>query len=151
LNLWFEISRNKKGEIVMTKEEIKAEEIQGSRENGSEQSDAAHRRSFIKTMVAGAVAAGAIGAVPLVARAQDSKAELTATAAAKTRFRIAFNGRRPPVLEDIYRALEKAAGETGCTRCGLIGYEIYLGCGDIIQPANDPFVITGEQIAGGGF
>jgi hypothetical protein len=136
--------RKYKGENAMTKEEIKAEEKQGA--EGSEQTDSAHRRSFIKTMVAGAVAAGAIGAVPLVARAQE-KSGLTATAATQ-RFRICFNGKNPPVLEEIYRALEQAAGETGCTRCGLIGYDIYLGCGDIIQPSADPYVITGEQVAG---
>ena len=131
----------------MANEEIKAEEKQGSQEAGTEQSDTAHRRSFIKTMVAGAVAAGAIGAVPLVAKAQDKG--LTATVAPTRRLRISFNGRRPPVLEEIYRAIEQAAGEAGCTRCGLLGYDIYMGCQEIVQPVEAPFVMTGEQIAGG--
>jgi len=130
----------------MTNEEFKAEKNESAVEAGSEQTNAADRRSFIKTVVAGAVAAGAIGAVPLVARAQEGQmAERLATASATRRFRISFNGRRPPTLDDIYRALEQAAGEAGCTRCGLLGYDIYMGCQDIIQPVEAPYVVTGEQ------
>ena len=112
----------------------------------SEQKDPAARRSFIKTVVAGAVAAGAMGAVPLIAKAQEQETQFTnLTVAASRRFKICFNGKKPPVLEDIFRAIELAARESGCTRCGLIGLDYYLGCQDIIQPSETPFVITGEQ------
>jgi hypothetical protein len=65
--------------------------------------------------------------------------------------RVVFDARKPPVLEDVVAALEMAAGETGCTRCGLGGIDVNLVLEEILGPEPDPWIITagGSQVIGG--
>ncbi len=112
--------------------------------------EVANRRSFMKTLAAGTVAAGALTGITAKAAtptaAQNIYAQrLTAQARKPTAvLRLSFNQKRPPKLNEVFRAIEEVLAPTGCTACGFDGLDFLLRLDDIITPAQDGFVATLE-------
>jgi hypothetical protein len=108
-------------------------------------SEPATRRSLLKSIALGTVAAGALGS------ATGAESATTSGALTKRNVRVVFDARKPPVFEDVLAALERAAGEYGCTRCGLGGIDVHLVLEEILGPEPDPWVITAgaPQVIGG--
>ncbi|HZN10961.1 MAG TPA: hypothetical protein VFC61_04745 [Blastocatellia bacterium] len=124
----------------------KTDQKEASGEVGS-----ADRRSFITGMVAGTVAAGSLAAsVKGAAAPKVGPASPAGIAAGPAKImRITFDQSRAPQLEDIFRALEKALGQTGCTRCGFDGIDVLLKKEEIFDPQPQPWVVTvGEKYQG---
>lgn len=113
------------------------------------------RRSFMKGMVAGTVAAGTLAAT--VANAAPKQFATTPGATyvlAKPRLetakvRISFDQRKLPKLYDLQKALEEILRPSGCPNCGLGGIDILLRLDQLINPA-DRFVaiVEGEILPG---
>jgi hypothetical protein len=110
-------------------------------------SEPATRRSLLKSLALGTVAAGAIAGSAKAAESVGATGELRV----RRNVRVVFEQRKPPNLDDVFAALEKAAGEAGCTRCGLDGIDIKLVLEEIWGPDPTPWVITaGEtEVLGG--
>jgi hypothetical protein len=60
--------------------------------------------------------------------------------------RIAFDERREIVSKDLHGILKEILGQSGCPACGLVGVDLVLRKGPIINPVGDPFVATLEGI-----
>ena len=112
--------------------------------------DVANRRSFMKTLAAGTVAAGALAGVTAKASAptaaQSAFAQrLTAQARKPTAvLRLSFSQDRPPKLNEVFRAIEAVLEPTGCTACGFDGLDFLLRLDKIIIPSHEGFVATLE-------
>lgn len=111
------------------------------------------RRSFIKNLAVGTVAAGAIagGVVNTsAANVQREAAQLTIKPRKATAtLRLSFNQKRKPSLDDVYAALERVLRETGCTKCGFDGLDVILRLDSIINPVIDePVAILEGEIPG---
>jgi hypothetical protein len=104
-----------------------------------EGSEGKGRRSFIKGMVAGAVAAGTLSA------AIDTKAaqETTNISALATdnppsyqtqTIHVRFNKTANPVkLDDLLDAIRTTTTQTGCPTCGLNGRRIVIEVADLVE------------------
>ncbi len=117
--------------------------------NAAQESELANRRAFMKNLAAGTVAAGALAGS--VASAGVTKSpyigaqKLGLTARRPTALlRLTFPQRRPPKLEEVFRALELALRPTGCTGCGFDGLDFLLRLDTIIGPDPEQYVATLE-------
>jgi len=112
--------------------------------HGSSERDSPTRRSFIKNITAGAVAAAGLAAAsPALAGASTAVAGATAgaggvTAAGARHFRAAFASGGRTTLEDVHKAIEAAVGAAGCTRCGFDGIDLTLRQEEILGIGPDP-------------
>ena len=99
------------------------------------------RRSFMKGIVAGSVAAGTLAAtVANAAPKQFATAPSAVTFIAKARpetakIRVSFDQRKLPKLYDLQKALEDILRRSGCPNCGLGGIDILLRLDELINPA----------------
>jgi hypothetical protein len=101
------------------------------------------RRSFMKGMVAGSVAAGTLAAT--VANAKAAPAQFAAAPAAvqfiakarpeTAKIRVSFDQNRLPKLYDVQKAIEDILRRSGCPNCGLGGIDILLRLDELINPA----------------
>jgi hypothetical protein len=101
------------------------------------------RRSFMKGMVAGSVAAGTIAAT--VANAKAAPAQFAAAPVAvqfiakarpeTAKIRVSFDQNRLPKLYDVQKAIEDILRRSGCPNCGLGGIDILLRLDELINPA----------------
>ncbi len=113
------------------------------------------RRSFMKGIVAGTVAAGTLASTVANATPKQFAAAPAATAVfAKPRLetaklKISFDQRKLPKLYDVQKALEEILRPSGCPNCGLGGIDIILRLDQLINPA-DRFVaiVEGEILQG---
>ena len=116
--------------------------------NTALESELANRRSFMKNLAAGTVAAGALAGTVVSAgsaKAATISAQMTPTARRPTALlRICFPKQRPPKLEEVFRAVELALRPTGCTGCGFDGLDFLLRLDTIIGPDPAQFVATLE-------
>jgi hypothetical protein len=109
--------------------------------HGSSERDSPTRRSFIKSVTAGAVAAaGLAAAAPALAGATAGAGGVTAGGA--RHLRVAFQGGGLTTLEDVRKAIESAVGFAGCTRCGFDGIDLTLRQEEILGPEPDPWIVT---------
>ena len=113
------------------------------------------RRSFMKGIVAGTVAAGTLAAtVANAAPKQFATAPATTAVFAKPRLetaklKISFNQKRLPTLYDVQKALEEILRPSGCPNCGLGGIDIILRLDQLINPAEQfVAVVEGEILQG---
>lgn len=120
-------------------------------ENAPEET--AGRRSFMKGIVAGSVAAGVVaGTMANQANAQipiNPKAALLVKPRLETaKLRISFDQKRQPELPEIFKAIERIVGRTGCENCGLGGIDILLRLDELINPAEGfTAIVEGEILA----
>lgn len=126
------------------------------------QAEPANRRSFIKTLAAGSAAVGAMAAgtvagtkpsaAPNAAMPQDREAANSLTVRPRAQaatLRLSFNRKRQPDLDAVFRAIERALGETGCTKCGLGGIDVILRLDEIINPvSNLPVAVLEGELPG---
>lgn len=113
------------------------------------------RRSFMKGIVAGTVAAGTLASTVANAAPTQFAAAPTATALiAKPRLetaklKISFDQKKLPKLYDVQKALEDILRPSGCPNCGLGGIDIILRLDQLVNPA-DRFVavVEGEILQG---
>lgn len=138
----------------------KKHESPASREAAAQELETANRRSFIKTLAASSVAAGTLAAStvaatrPNAAIAQDREAAGNLLAVRPrpqtATLRLSFNRKQEPSIDDIFRAIERALGETGCTKCGLGGIDVLLRLDEIINPVSHlpAIILEGEFTRG---
>ena len=117
--------------------------------NTVQETELANRRSFMKNLAAGTVAAGALAGTVVSAgstkAATISAQNLAPTARRPTALlRLSFPKQRPPKLEDVFRAIEQALRPTGCLTCGFDGLDFLLRLDTIIGPDPAQFVATLE-------
>ena len=111
------------------------------------------RRSFMKGIVAGTVAAGTIASTVANARpAQFAAATNGATVLIKPRpetakLKITFDQKKPPKLYEVQKALEDLARRLGCEFCGFGGIDVLIRLDEIINPA-DRYVAVVEGSIG---
>jgi hypothetical protein len=109
--------------------------------HGSSERDSPTRRSFIKNITAGAVAAAGLAAAsPALAGATAGAGGVTAGGA--RHLRAAFAGGGRTTLEDVRKAIEAAVGAAGCTRCGFDGIDLTLRQEEILDPEPCPWIVT---------
>ncbi len=133
----------------MAKKEMNENDVVAGNETGAE--EAAGRRSFMKGIVAGSVAVGAMassvaaGTPGTPVTAQSRFALLAKPRLETAKLKISFDQRQLPKLSELTRTLEEILGRTGCPNCGLGGIDIILRLDEIINP-NDRFaaVVEGE-------
>jgi hypothetical protein len=118
-------------------------------ENTSEES--AGRRSFMKGVVAGSVAAGTLAStVANAAPAQFAASGITLVAKARVPtavLRLSFSQRKPPKIYEIQRTLEEIIRRTGCDDCGLGGIDVLLRLDEIVNPAERVVaIVEGEML-----
>jgi hypothetical protein len=132
----------------MKNKELKDNAQESAVVNTAQESDLANRRSFMKNLAAGTVAAGALAGTVVSAgstKAATIRAQMTPTARRPTALlRVCFPKQRPPKLEDVFRAIEQALRPTGCTGCGFDGLDFLLRLDTIIGPDPEQFVATLE-------
>jgi len=115
----------------------------------AQESELANRRSFMKNLAAGTVAAGALAGSVVSANtakaATTSAQKLGVTARRPTALlRLSFPQQRPPKLYEVFRAIEAALGPTGCTACGFDGLDVLLRLDNVINPDPEKWVATLE-------
>ena len=109
--------------------------------NRSSERDSPTRRSFIKSVTAGAVAAAGLAAAsPALAGA--TAPPRTATQGGARHLRVAFNRGGLTTLEDVHEAIERALGVAGCTRCGFDGIDLLLRQEEVLRPDPHPWIVT---------
>jgi anaerobic selenocysteine-containing dehydrogenase len=113
------------------------------------------RRSFMKGIVAGSVAAGTLAATvanaaPTQFAAAPSAVSFLAKARPETaKLKVSFDQRRLPKLYDVQKALEDILRRSGCPNCGLGGIDILLRLDELINPAeNFVAVVEGSILQG---
>jgi hypothetical protein len=121
-------------ELNQTTTEVAGEETEG-------------RRSFMKGIVAGSLAAGTLAStVANAAPAQFAAAPSLLLAKARpetAKLKVSFDQRRLPKLYEVQQALEDILQRSGCPKCGLGGIDIILRLDELINPA-DKFVAVVE-------
>lgn len=99
------------------------------------------RRSFMKGIVAGSVAAGTLAATVVNAA---PKQFATAPSAVQfigkarpetTKIRVSFDQNKLPKLYEVQKALEDILRRSGCPNCGLGGIDILIRVDELINPA----------------
>ena len=137
----------------MKNKEIKDKASESAVANTAQESELANRRSFMKNLAAGTVAAGALAGTVVSAgstkAATISTQNLGTTARRPTALmRICFPKQRPPKLEDVFRAIEQALSPTGCTGCGFDGLDFLLRLDPVIgpDPAQVVTILEGELV-----
>ena len=128
-------------------------ELKNSAENAVDENEG--RRSFMKGIVAGTVAAGTLAStVANAAPKQFAAAPAASAFLAKPRLetaklKISFDQRKLPKLYDVQKALEDILRPSGCPNCGLGGIDIILRLDQLINPA-DRFVaiVEGDILQG---
>lgn len=138
----------------MKNKELKDETLASSSSTtgtaGAADAEVANRRSFMKTLAAGTVAAGTLAGVTAKAAtptaAQNIYAQRLIAQPRKNTavLRLSFSQRRPPKLQEVFRAIEAVLEPTGCTACGFDGLDFLLRLDDIITPSHEGFVATLE-------
>jgi hypothetical protein len=133
----------------MKNKELKDKAPESAVANTAQESELANRRSFMKNLAAGTVAAGALAGTVVSAgstKAATISAQLLGTTARRPAalMRVSFPKQRPPKLEDVFRAIEQALRPTGCTGCGFDGLDFLLRLDTIIGPDPEQFVTTLE-------
>jgi len=129
----------------MKNKEIKDKAPESAVANTAQESELANRRSFMKNLAAGTMAAGALTGT-VVSAGSTKAATISAQNLAPTprrptaRLRLCFSKQRPPKLEDVFRAIEQALRPTGCLTCGFDGLDFLLHLDTIINPAPEQFV-----------
>lgn len=115
----------------------------------------AGRRSFMKGMVAGSVAASTlaasvVNAAPKQFAAAPSAVQFIAKARPETaKIRVSFDQRRLPKLYEVQKSLEEILRHSGCPNCGLGGIDILLRVDELINPADRFMAIAeGEVLQG---
>ncbi len=134
----------------MKNKDLKDEALESATATDSQEPESANRRSFMKNLAAGTVAAGAL-AGSVVSAGTTPAAQtinprlLVATPRRPTaQLRLTFPQHRPPKLHDVFRAIEAALGPTGCTSCGFDGLDFLLRLDTIIGPDPENWVATLE-------
>jgi hypothetical protein len=111
--------------------------------HGSSERDSPTRRSFMKSVTAGAAAAAGLAAAsPALAGATAGAGAGSVTAGGARHFRAAFQGGGRTTLDDVRKAIEAAVGAAGCTRCGFDGIDLTLRQEEILDPVPDPWIVT---------
>jgi len=133
----------------MKNKEIKDKAPESTVAKTAQESELANRRSFMKNLAAGTVAAGALTGTVVSAgstkAATISAQELTPTARRPTALlRICFPKQRPPRLDEVFKAIEQALRPTGCLTCGFDGLDFLLRLDTVIGPDPAQFVATLE-------
>ncbi|MCI0388739.1 MAG: twin-arginine translocation signal domain-containing protein [Acidobacteria bacterium] len=133
----------------MKNEELKDKAPESPVANAAQESELANRRSFMKNLAAGTVAAGALAGTVVSAgstKAATISAQKLGVAARRPTavLRLSFPKQRPPKLDDVFRAIEQALRPTGCTACGFDGLDCCLRLDTIIGPDPEQFVATLE-------
>ncbi len=134
----------------MKKKELKDEALESATATAAQESELANRRSFMKNLAAGTVAAGALAGSVVSAGAPNaaqtiSAQKLVATARRPTaQLRLSFPQQRPPKLYEVFRAIEAALEPTGCTACGFDGLDLLLRLDRVIGPDPEKWVATLE-------
>lgn len=116
------------------------------------------RRTFMKGIVAGSIAAGTISSTVAPAIANAAPAQFAAPAAAlvyakarpeTAKLRVSFDQQRLPKLSEVQDALATILRRSGCPNCGLGGIDVLLRLDQIINP-QDRFVavVEGEIFQG---
>jgi hypothetical protein len=129
----------------MKNKELKDRAPESAVANTVQESELANRRSFMKNLAAGTVAAGALAGTVVSAgstkAATVSAQSLTLTARRPTAvMRICFPKQRLPKLDEVFRAIELALRPTGCPSCGFDGLDFLLRVDPVIGP--DPTQIV---------
>lgn len=99
------------------------------------------RRSFMKGIVAGSVAAGTLAATVVNAAPKQfatapSAVQFIAKARPETaKIRVSFDQNKLPKLYDVQKALEDIFRRSGCPNCGLGGIDIHIRLDELINPA----------------
>jgi hypothetical protein len=132
--------------------------LAASTEATTQAPESANRRSFMKGMAAGTLAAGTLAGTVVNAGAKNAGQEAAQELgdlqlAVRPRrpaatMRVSFNQKRRPDLDDIFRVIERALGETGCTKCGLGGLDVLLRLDEIINPAIPAVVVLEGELPG---
>ncbi len=110
----------------------------------------AQRRSFMKTLAAGTVAASALAGVtakaaaPNVAQSAFAQRLIVQPRKPTATLRLSFSQKRPPKLNEVFRAIEAALEPTGCTACGFDGLDFLIRLDEIVIPSHEGFVATLE-------
>lgn len=134
----------------MKNKELKGEALESATTPATQESELANRRSFMKNLAAGTVAAGALAGSVVSARtpkaAQAIGAEYAiATARRPTaQLRLTFSQGRPPKLYEVFRAIEAILEPTGCPACGFDGLDFLLRLDRVIGPDPEKWVATLE-------
>lgn len=134
----------------MKTKELNDETPASSSVAAAQEADVANRRSFMKTLAAGTVAAGALAGVTAKAAAptaaQTIYAQRLGIQARKPTavMRLSFDRDRPPKLNEVFRAIEAVLEPTGCTACGFDGLDFLLRLDKVITPSPEGFVATLE-------
>jgi hypothetical protein len=133
----------------MKNKELKDKAPESPAANAAQESELANRRSFMKNLAAGTVAAGALaGSVvsagaPKAATAGAQRLGVTARRPTAV-LRLSFPQQRPPKLYEVFRAIEAALEPTGCTACGFDGLDVLLRLDRVIGPDPEKWVATLE-------
>jgi anaerobic selenocysteine-containing dehydrogenase len=133
----------------MKNKELKDKAPESPSASAAQESELANRRSFMKNLAAGTVAAGALAGTVVSAGATKaatiSAQKLVATARRPTaQLRLCFPQHRPPKLDEVFRALQAVLEPTGCTACGFDGLDILLRLDRVIGPDPEKWVATLE-------
>jgi len=110
------------------------------------------RRSFMKGIVAGSVAAGTlastvVNAAPKQFAAAPSAVQFVAKARPETaKIKVSFDQIRQPKLYDLQKSLEDILRRTGCPNCGLGGIDILLRLDELINPAERFMAIAEGEV-----
>ena len=133
----------------MKNKELKDNAQESATANTAQESELANRRSFMKNLAAGTVAAGALaGSVVSASKAKAatvSAQKLGVTARRPTAvLRLSFPQQRPPKLYEVFRAIEAAVEPTGCTARGFDGLDVLLRLDRVIGPDPERWVATLE-------
>jgi hypothetical protein len=137
----------------MKNKELKDKAPESAVANTAQESELANRRSFMKNLAAGTVAAGALAGTVVSAgstkAATISAQNLGTTARRPTALmRVCFPKQRPPKLDEVFRAIELALSPTGCTGCGFDGLDFLLRLDPVIgpDPAQVVTILEGELV-----
>jgi hypothetical protein len=137
----------------MKNKELKDKAPESAVANTAQESELANRRSFMKNLAAGTVAAGALAGTVVSAgstKAAAISAQQLGTVARRPTalLRVSFPKQRPPKLEDVFRAIEQALRPTGCTGCGFDGLDFLLRLDPVIgpDPAQVVTILEGELV-----
>jgi hypothetical protein len=135
----------------MKNKELKDKSTESAVTNTAQESELANRRSFMKNLAAGAVAAGALtGTVVSAGSTKAATIGAQDLALAPRRptalMRICFPKQRPPRLDEVFKAIEQALRPTGCTGCGFDGLDFLLRLDPVIgpDPAQVVTILEGE-------
>ena len=110
------------------------------------------RRSFMKGIVAGSVAAGTlastvVNAAPKQFAAAPSAVQFVAKARPETaKIKVSFDQIRQHKLYDLQKSLEDILRRTGCPNCGLGGIDILLRLDELINPAERFMAIAEGEV-----